>query len=102
MIKVIYPNYRPVIGRAKNGRAMNRQAYTTIVAAVVTGFLGWMAVTLIAVDKRTAVINERVNANHSMLEPMWKDYIAGKRSAVRSDSPTMGTFFYDVVLNNGN
>jgi len=101
VIKVIYPNYRPVIGRVRNGEVMKDKLLSGI-AAISVVFLGWMASTLVEVDKRTAVINERVNANHSMLEPMWKDYVAGKRSAVRSDSPTVETFFYDVVLNNGN
>ena len=80
---------------------MNKQAYTTIVAAVITGFLGWMAVTLIAVDKRTAVINERVKANHNMLEPMWKDYVSGKRAPVNSGSSVRGSVFHEVVLQNG-
>lgn len=40
-----------------------------------------MALTLIEVDKRTAVIEVRVEENYKMLEPMWQDWLAEKQRA---------------------
>jgi len=36
--------------------------------------LGWIATTLIHVDKTLAVIAVKVDANHSMLQPMWEEF----------------------------
>ena len=36
--------------------------------------LGWIATTLIHVDKTNAVIAVKVDANHSMLQPMWEEF----------------------------
>ena len=36
--------------------------------------LGWIATTLIHVDKTIAVIAVKVDANHSMLQPMWEEF----------------------------
>jgi hypothetical protein len=36
--------------------------------------LGWITTTLIHVDKTLAVIAVKVDANHSMLQPMWEEF----------------------------
>jgi uncharacterized protein YuzE len=38
-----------------------------------------MTVTLISVDKRTAVMSVKIEQNNEMLKPLWEDFI--KRSA---------------------
>jgi hypothetical protein len=53
----------------------------TIVVTVAAATLAWMASTLIEVDKRTAVIEVRVEENYKMLEPMWQDWLLTKREA---------------------
>ena len=49
---------------------------TLFVAFVVicVSALGWIATTLIHVDKTLAVIAVKVDANHSMLQPMWEEF----------------------------
>lgn len=53
----------------------------TIFVTVAAATLAWMASTLIEVDKRTAVIEVRVEENYKMLEPMWQDWLSSKREA---------------------
>ena len=43
------------------------------------GAITWMTVTLISVDKRTAVMSVKIEQNNEMLKPLWEDFI--KRSA---------------------
>jgi len=45
---------------------------------VGVGFLSWMALTLISVDKRTAVMSFKVSQNHDMLKPLWEEFIKQK------------------------
>tara|TARA_R100000742_G_C4220982_1_gene44780 strand:- start:313 stop:540 length:228 start_codon:yes stop_codon:yes gene_type:complete len=45
---------------------------------VGVGFLSWMAITLISVDKRTAVMSFKVSQNHDMLKPLWEEFIKQK------------------------
>jgi len=56
----------------------------TTAAAAVLALLGWMAKTLIEVDKRTAVMAMTVAENNEMMRPVWEDYI--KRQASYSTS----------------
>ena len=65
---------------------LNRQVTIAIVTAFIIGVGGvgyswadWVTKTLIAVDKRTEVMAFKVEENHSMLKPLWEDFI--KRSA---------------------
>ena len=53
-----------------------------LVGSITTLSLGaitWMTVTLISVDKRTAVMSVKIEQNNEMLKPLWEDFI--KRSA---------------------
>ena len=54
----------------------------TVAKTLVVGLGGvalslvvWILTTLIEVDKRTAVIATKVEANHNMIKPLWEDYI---------------------------
>ncbi len=42
---------------------------------VALSLVVWILSTLIEVDKRTAVIATKVEANHNMIKPLWEDYI---------------------------
>jgi len=39
------------------------------------GAIGWTMQTLIEVDKRTAIMAEKVSENHKMITPLWEDFI---------------------------
>ena len=41
--------------------------------------LGWMTITLIEVDKKTAEIAVKVEANHTMITPMGEFYFRGSK-----------------------
>jgi len=49
---------------------------------VGVGFLSWMALTLISVDKRTAVMSVKVSQNHDMLKPLWENFIKTRADTV--------------------
>lgn len=51
--------------------------------------LGWMTLTLIEVDKKTAEIAVKVEANHTMITPMWENFISEVQNGniQRSDAP---------------
>jgi len=69
---------------------------TAMITSVVGAFFaiqGWMAASLIAVDKRTAVIDNRVAANYEMIKPMWQDFVRGKDgNLTRADVQTNGVW----------
>lgn len=58
--------------------------------------LGWMALTLIELDKKTEVIStetevisSKVDANHKMLTPLWEEFIRSKDGDItRTDEKT--------------
>lgn len=56
-------------------------AKTIIIGALGVGMslVVWILTTLIEVDKRTAVIATKVEANHQMLTPLWEDFIQRTR-----------------------
>ena len=58
---------------------MSREIFTGLTVAFGFGVMAWIATTLISVDKRTEVMAFKVEENHSMLKPLWEDFI--KRSA---------------------
>ena len=51
--------------------------------------LGWMTITLIEVDKKTAEIAVKVEANHTMITPMWENFISEVQNGniQRSNAP---------------
>ena len=58
---------------------------------VTTGLavLGWMALTLIELDKKTEVISSKVDANHKMLTPLWEEFIRARDDNItRTDEKT--------------
>ena len=56
-----------------------KQALVGSITTLSLGAITWMTVTLISVDKRTAVMSVKIEQNNSMLKPLWEDFI--KRSA---------------------
>ena len=56
-----------------------KQALVGSITTLSLGPITWMTVTLISVDKRTAVMSVKIEQNNSMLKPLWEDFI--RRSA---------------------
>ena len=56
-----------------------KQALVGSITTLSLGAITWMTVTLITVDKRTAVMSVKIEQNNKMLKPLWEDFI--KRSA---------------------
>ena len=56
-----------------------KQALVGSITTLSLGAITWMTVTLITVDKRTAVMSVKIEQNIEMLKPLWEDFI--KRSA---------------------
>ena len=56
-----------------------KQALVGSITTLSLGAITWMTVTLISVDKRTAVMSVKIEQNNSMLKPLWEDFI--RRSA---------------------
>ncbi len=59
---------------------MNTKEFSTGVMIVLfAGAIGWSVSTLIEVDKRTAIMAEKVSENHKMIKPLWEDFIRRKK-----------------------
>ena len=59
---------------------MNTKEFSTGVMIVLfAGAIGWSISTLIEVDKRTAIMAEKVSENHKMITPLWEDFIRRKK-----------------------
>ena len=56
-----------------------KQALVGSITTLSLGAITWMTVTLISVDKRTAVMSVKIAQNNEMLKPLWEEFI--KRSA---------------------
>ena len=56
-----------------------KQALVGSITTLSLGAITWMTVTLISVDKRTAVMSVKIEQNNEMLKPLWEDFV--KRSA---------------------
>ena len=56
-----------------------KQALVGSITTLSLGAITWMTVTLISVDKRTAVMSVKIEQNNKMLKPLWEDFI--RRSA---------------------
>ena len=56
-----------------------KQALVGSITTLSLGAITWMTVTLISVDKRTAVMSVKIEQNNEMLKPLWEEFI--KRSA---------------------
>ena len=56
-----------------------KQALVGSITTLSLGAITWMTVTLISVDKSTAVMSVKIEQNNEMLNPLWEDFI--KRSA---------------------
>jgi len=48
---------------------------TGVCIILFAGGIGWSIQTLIEVDKRTAIMAEKVSENHKMIKPLWEDFI---------------------------
>ncbi len=66
---------------------MKSESILNLFAASLIAVLGWMATTLVEVDRKTAVIEERVDQNYRMLEPMWQEFTSEKRKVRYDDKP---------------
>ena len=59
---------------------MNTKEISTGVCIVLfAGAIGWSVSTLIEVDKRTAIMAEKVSEIHKMIKPLWEDFIRRKQ-----------------------
>ena len=59
---------------------MNTKEISTGVCIVLfAGAIGWSISTLIEVDKRTAIMAQKVSENHKMIKPLWEDFIRRKQ-----------------------
>ena len=73
---------------------MNLKELSTGVCIVLfAGAIGWSISTLIEVDKRTAIMAEKVSQNHEMIKPLWEDFI--RRRAIDDNHAEL-----DVKTNN--
>jgi len=55
---------------------MNIKDVSTGVCIVLfAGAIGWSYLTLVEVDKRTAIMAEKVSQHHEMIKPLWEDFI---------------------------
>jgi len=83
-------NYRPVIGRAKCGRTMSKPyllvIFTAIVGLASTGLI-WMISTLVTVDKRTEIMDikidhlvqavEKLTERQASFDKSWSNVVPG-------------------------
>ena len=59
---------------------MNIKDFSTgLMIVLFAGAIGWSVSTLIEVDKRTAIMAEKVSENHKMIKPLWEDFIRRKQ-----------------------
>ena len=52
-----------------------KEVSTGVCIVLFAGAIGWSISTLIEVDKRTAIMAEKVSQNHEMIKPLWEDFI---------------------------
>ena len=52
-----------------------KQLVNGVAVVLVAGSIVWIVTTLIEVDKRTAIMAEKVSENHKMITPLWEDFI---------------------------
>ena len=52
-----------------------KEVATGVCIVLFAGAIGWTMQTLIEVDKRTAIMAEKVSENHKMITPLWEDFI---------------------------
>ena len=57
-----------------------KQALVGSITTLSLGAITWMTVTLISVDKRTAVMSVKIEQNNKMLKPLWEDFIRRRAS----------------------
>ena len=56
-----------------------KEISTGVMIILFAGAIGWSISTLIEVDKRTAIMAEKVSENHKMIKPLWEDFIRRKQ-----------------------
>ena len=56
-----------------------KEISTGVMIVLFAGAIGWSVSTLIEVDKRTAIMAEKVSENHKMIKPLWEDFIRRKQ-----------------------
>ena len=56
-----------------------RDLINGVSVVLVAGSIIWIVSTLIEVDKRTAIMAEKVSENHKMIKPLWEDFIRRKQ-----------------------
>jgi hypothetical protein len=49
--------------------------YRTIIATLLVGFIGWVAMSVVDLKTDTAVIAVKVDENHKMLSVLWEDFL---------------------------
>jgi hypothetical protein len=51
-----------------------------VVTAIVLGFIGWVAMSVVDLKTNTAVIAVKVDENHKMLSVLWEDFLRDKNN----------------------
>jgi|TARA_R110000803_G_C11950005_1_gene317582 hypothetical protein len=59
---------------------MLKQIVSGIIIVFVTGVMSWMCLTLISLDKTSAVTSFKVSENNKMIKTLWEDFIKRKTS----------------------
>lgn len=54
--------------------------YRTVIATLLAGFVGWVAMSVVDLKTDTAVIAIKVDENHKMLSVLWADFIEDRRN----------------------
>lgn len=54
--------------------------YRTIIATVLVGFIGWVAMSVVDLKTDTAVIAVKVDENHKMLSVLWEDFLRDRKN----------------------
>jgi len=54
--------------------------YRTIIATLLVGFIGWVAMSVIDLKTDTAVIAVKVDENHKMLSVLWEDFLRDRNN----------------------
>tara|TARA_R110002020_G_scaffold16022_1_gene56830 strand:- start:901 stop:1122 length:222 start_codon:yes stop_codon:yes gene_type:complete len=59
---------------------MLKQIVSGVIIVFVTGVMSWMCLTLISLDKTSAVTSFKVSENNKMIKTLWEDFIKRKTS----------------------
>jgi len=70
-------SYPLVIGPVVSGDEMKFNIHQTV-SFIVLGLVSWGALQLYQMNASMAVVTYKVEENHSMIKPMWQDFLIRK------------------------